>query len=338
MANSIRRLPRPRAVVIGAGRVGSTLGQWLADSHYRLAAVVSRTPASAARLGRRLRVPSFSLPELERAAAGAPKRAHLPRRRAAPARTALPAAELWIIAVPDRQIACVAAALARGGFPTASTRVTQRPWRGRVVLHTSGVLPAAVLEPLRRAGAAIGSLHPLMTFPPPGKRIALLSPRGLLFAVEGQPAAVRAAAALVRRWQGSVLRITAARKPAYHLAASLACPMVVIAFAAAVRTLEGPGRSDAARNPRNVRNLGLRRGLLRLTQQTVENLASGLDAAWTGPLARGDVETVGLHLDAASGIGLQEYYRAAAFAGLRLLPTADRRALERLLGKHRHGD
>ena len=40
-------------------------------------------------------------------------------------------------------------------------------WSGKVVLHTCGSLPASVLSPLKRKGAAIGSIHPFQTFPNP---------------------------------------------------------------------------------------------------------------------------------------------------------------------------
>src|SRR5687768_17323321 len=82
--------------------------------------------------------------------------------------------DLLLIAVSDPALPEVAAILA------------QRP-QAAVALHTSGCLDASVLAPLREAGSAVGSLHPLKAFPRPLPAPA--EARGVFFAVDGDPPA-----------------------------------------------------------------------------------------------------------------------------------------------------
>jgi len=268
----------PRIAVVGAGRMGSSLCRWIAASRLPLAAVVSRSLRSARALQRR---------------SGAANSATLDRWNIT--------AEIVLLAVPDDAIAGTAQSLADQPVP----------WQGVVVLHTSGAQSSALLEPLRRRGAAVGSLHPLMTFP----RQTTVMPEGLVFGVEGDARATRAARRLVRRWGGRALVLRPEQKAAWHLAATLACPLSVVPFAAALEVLRRAGLDSAALRTAQA-------GLLQLLQQTARNLANGPEAAWTGPFARGDVRTVLSHLKVLQDSpALANYYQAAAGAALTLLPS-----------------
>ncbi|MGH9528237.1 MAG: NAD(P)-binding domain-containing protein, partial [Terriglobales bacterium] len=132
-------MPPPRVDLIGAGRLGSALAAWLsAPRPPRLQTVVSRSAARARALARRWAAPASST--VAEYAPGAP---------------------LILLAVPDDALTGLARQLAAGVPGSGRTR---GGWRGKIVLHTSGLHPAAVLAPLRRRGAAIGGLHPLMSF------------------------------------------------------------------------------------------------------------------------------------------------------------------------------
>lgn len=268
----------PPLTVIGTGRMGSSLCRWIAASHLPLAAIVSRSLASARRLQR---------------ATGAAAAARFDAWQ--------PAAGVILLAVPDDAIAATAQQLAR--MPA--------DWRHTVVLHTSGAQSSEALAALRPCGAAVGSVHPLMTFP----RRAAVSPEGLVFALEGDVRAVRAARQLVKHWQGRVLQLDPGQKAAWHLAATLACPLSVVPYAAALEVLRESGLKPAALRT-------AQSGLLRLLQQTTENLAAGPEAAWTGPFARGDLRTIRAHRKVLErSPALAEYYRAAATAAVTLLPS-----------------
>src|SRR5690606_30805538 len=66
-------------------------------------------------------------------------------------------AALWMLGVPDRNIATAATALAASG----------RVQAGDGVFHLSGFTPSMALAPLADVGARIASVHPVMSFADP---------------------------------------------------------------------------------------------------------------------------------------------------------------------------
>jgi predicted short-subunit dehydrogenase-like oxidoreductase (DUF2520 family) len=174
--------------------------------------------------------------------------------------------DLLLLAVPDGALAGVAAELAR------------RP-QARVVLHTSGSLPAAVLAPLR-PGSAVGSLHPLKAFPRPLPDPA--EARGVLFALDGDPTALALARRLATAWGGVPAEIPETARSLYHLAASLVAGGVVTLLALAD---ELAGRLGLP--PEVGRGyLELARGAVAVARET-----GSAAQALTGPVARGDAAT-----------------------------------------------
>ena len=197
------------------------------------------------------------------------------------------AADIVLLATPDRAIAEVARDLARLGGSS---------WRGKIVLHTCGALDHSVLRPLRRRGAATGSLHPLQTFSGHG------FPRleGCVCAIEGTAAAARAARRISAELGCIPVRVSLGAKPAYHAAAALAAGHVLGVIETAVRILVTTGfsRRQAVR------------ALLPLTRQTLLNFErAGGPRSWTGPASRGDWETVARHQAALQRFPRE--YRAA---------------------------
>src|SRR5882672_981931 len=128
-----------------------------------------------------------------------------------PETAVLKASLLWFC-VPDRQIHAAAATLA------ATENV-----RARFAFHSSGALTSRELDPLRRNGIAVASVHPLMTFVP-GSRPPLA---GVPFAVEGDAVATRIARRIVRDLGGDSFALSTARKPAYHAWATMASPLLL---------------------------------------------------------------------------------------------------------------
>jgi predicted short-subunit dehydrogenase-like oxidoreductase (DUF2520 family) len=263
----------PTLAIIGAGRVGRALGRALRRRGWRIGAVVTRSQRTAAAAVRAI-------------GAGRP----LSRLDA----TVL-SADVVFIATPDRAIATVAqrlAAVARvlprggvgsaaGGEPEALQSLRDK-LRGKIVLHTNGALNRSVLAPLDRLGAATGSLHPLQTFS--GRTVPKLA--GCICALEGTPAALRAARRIARDLGCVPVVIAPQSKPAYHAAAVLAAGHSLAVVEAATRILVSLGftRRQAVR------------ALLPLTREMLDNFERlGAQAAWTGPLARGDFATVKKH-------------------------------------------
>ncbi len=158
--------------------------------------------------------------------------------------------------------------------------------RGQVFLHLSGARTAETLGRLRRFGAKVGSMHPLMTVSADPKRAARHF-RGAAFAIEGDAAAVRAARAMALSLGGEPVVIRGDAKARYHAGAVFASNYVVVLLDVAQRLLESAGFSARA----------ARRALAPLTAASVANeAAQGAAAALTGPIVRGDVETIRRHL------------------------------------------
>src|SRR5580692_7948591 len=119
--------------IIGAGRVGRALGRCLRELGWKIGAVVTRSEPTARKVVRSI--------------GAGHAHAFLTRQ--------VVAAQVILITTPDRCVAEVAEELARIGAEEL---------RGKIVLHTSGALSSRVLDPVKKCGAAVGSMHPLQTF------------------------------------------------------------------------------------------------------------------------------------------------------------------------------
>ncbi len=295
---------KPTVALVGAGKLAGFLAPALAGAGYRISEIIAR------------------------ANAGSMKRAGtLARRVGARAVTvgaaALDAELLWF-AVPDGEIRRAAESLGRrakafGAKSSGARSSGARASRVRFAFHASGVLGSGELASLRKAGVAVASVHPLMTFVA-GVRPSLA---GVPFAVEGDAAAVRSARTLVRKLGGNSFVLSSRRKAAYHAWATMASPLLV----AYLVTLE-----EAARAARLGREQA-RRMSLPILRQTLENYARlGPGNSFSGPFVRGDAETVAKHLALLQrNPRTRGVYVALARAALDGLPVRNRRRLRRLL-------
>ena len=133
------------------------------------------------------------------------------------------------------------------------------------------------------------------------------------FAIEGDAAAVRLSESIVRSLKGVPRRIRKQDKPAYHAFATMICPLLVALLASAEEAARLAGIS-----PREAR-----RRMRPIISQTLANHQTfGPAKAFTGPIARGDIETVRPHLEAlAKSPSARNTYAALAQAALGLLPS-----------------
>lgn len=208
-----------------------------------------------------------------------------------------------ILAVPDDVIPPLAQVLAGSGGVHAE----------QVVLHLSGSRGHEALEALDSSGAALGSLHPLQTLVEPDR--APLHLRGAWAAVEGMPRAVDMAERLSRAIGLRPFRLRPEHKLRYHAGAVFASNFFVVVEAMAEQLLQQAGLTEseawAALRP--------------LVRGTLDNLVrEGPVKALTGPVLRGDAETVTRHLSVLPG-NQSDLYRALSIAALDL---ARRRGLD----------
>jgi predicted short-subunit dehydrogenase-like oxidoreductase (DUF2520 family) len=210
-------------------------------------------------------------------------------------------ADLVIVATPDAAIADTALALAPALEP------------GALVVHLSGACPLDELDKLHRArpDVHVGSLHPLQSLPSVDAGLARLP--GSWCAVDGPDAVERLAISLGLR----PFRVAPADRVEYHAAATIASNHLVALLGQATRVARDAGVPPDALWP-----------LVRATVDNVE--AFGAADALTGPVARGDADTVARHLDALPA-DERAAYRALATEALRLSGRADA-GIRELLG------
>jgi predicted short-subunit dehydrogenase-like oxidoreductase (DUF2520 family) len=206
-------------------------------------------------------------------------------------------ADVFLITVPDDQIAGVAAELSSLSFTATA-------------LHTSGALSAEVLAPLRERGWRIGSVHPLMSVSDAREGDAAL--RGGYWSIEADKTTLRLAKTIVSDLAGKSFSIRSEDKPLYHAAAVMAAGNVVALFDVALEMLVHCGLTR--KTARSV--------LLPLIASTIHNLETKDPAqALTGTFARGDVDTVKRHLAALKNKDLAdalELYRLLGERSLKL--------------------
>jgi predicted short-subunit dehydrogenase-like oxidoreductase (DUF2520 family) len=184
---------------------------------------------------------------------------------------------------------------------------------GRAYVHLSGALGLDALEPLRAAGFAVGSLHPLQAFPSARPPEVF---NGVTFAVDASDEQLLAELEqLARRLGGMPRRVRDQERALYHASATLAGNLVALAAeAGAGLGALGWTREDAVA------------ALLPLMRGAVDNLAeAGLPWALSGPVRRGDAGTVRRHLSALHGAGdrrLVPLYRILSLAALDLAAEA----------------
>ena len=315
---------KPGVAIVGSGSLASFLAPALREAGYVISEIIARPGIESIRRARALaRKVGAKAVTVENAA--------------------LDASVAWFC-VPDREIRAAAEAL--GGrlslvrrkreTPRLENRETSTPagqtvdrrGRGtwgthpfgvRFAFHSSGALPSDKLELLRWAGVAIASVHPLMTFVT-GSRPSLT---GVPFALEGDPAATKLARRIAHDLGAESFILPAARKGAYHAWATMTSPLLV----GYLVTLEEAAREAGITRER------ARRMSLPIILQTLSNYGlSGPEKSFSGPLIRGDAESVEKHLALLRANPMtRAVYVALARVALARLPAKNRDELRRLL-------
>jgi predicted short-subunit dehydrogenase-like oxidoreductase (DUF2520 family) len=183
--------------------------------------------------------------------------------------------ELVFLTVPDGAVRAVADAL---------------PWRaGQSVVHCSGALGLSALDAVQRAGGLRGCLHPLQTFP--SRFVDAAAFHAIACGVEADGALTGELEGFVRQLGAQVVRLEGVDRVRYHAAAVFASNYVLALHVAAQRCFTLAGLSEPlARTALGPLTLGAARRLAQLP----------LEQALTGPLARGDTETIARQLESLS--------------------------------------
>lgn len=268
--------------IIGAGKLGQTLGRlWQQQSIFALTGICNRSLHSA------------------QAAC-----AFIGAGQAYQAIEQMPPADCWLIATADSDIAPTAEALANHlAAPAQADKSLAAP----LVFHCSGALPASILACCRPA--SIASAHPVHSFADPQRSLETLA--GSTVAVEGDeeatPILQRAFSALAC----DILNLNAEQKVLYHSGSVMACNYLTVLLDQSLKVFQAAGIDEQS----------ARKLLEPIVSQTVHNnFAMGPAQALTGPIARGDADTIARQVKALQKTDktLLETYRTLGLAGIEL--------------------
>ena len=172
----------------------------------------------------------------------------------------------------------------------------------KLFFHTSGAHPASLLAPLDQKGARIGALHPLQTFPDIDSAINVL-PATYIF-IEGDESSIGTLSTIGRSLGSEVVRIEGKDKVLYHLSAVFVCNLLCALLYAGKGIMGEIGIELKPFFP-----------IIKATLNNIEN--KGPLMSLTGPIVRGDAETVLSHLEAMEGMEpYKEVYKALSMVAL----------------------
>lgn len=180
--------------------------------------------------------------------------------------------DLLLLTVPDDMLENVVTTLVGAGAIR----------EGQFVCHTSGRHGLAVLDAATSIGARPLAMHPAMTFT--GTEVDLDRLRGCVFGVTAEPSSRSLAASLVADLGGIPMWVAEDKRTLYHAGLAHGANHLVTLVSQAMELLAASGAEDPAATLRP------------LLSAALDNALNSGDAALTGPIVRGDVNTVRAHL------------------------------------------
>jgi predicted short-subunit dehydrogenase-like oxidoreductase (DUF2520 family) len=207
-------------------------------------------------------------------------------------------ADVWMVAVPDGQIASMAKQLAQHLDGDRST----------IVFHCSGALASDVMAPLRAHPCELASAHCILSFSAPASAVTQFT--GTPCALEGDTAATKVLQSAFEAIGANCFDLAAEHKILYHAAAVFATNFLPVLQVVAADLWQSTGMPKELIAPLNAS----------LLQKAVQNIAlQGAVKALTGPAARGDTELVALQ-----GKAVEDWHSEAGAAYVALSQLAAR--------------
>ncbi len=239
--------------IIGAGMVGTAIGYLLEKAGYKIVAIADKSTAALRRAHSYIGGKTYRKPQ-----------------------EVLREADYILITTPDDIITSVCKDIALSPLI-----------KRKYIFHMSGAGGLDLLEPAKKAGAAVASIHPLQSFSSIDNAIQNIP--ASYFGITADANAKKQATAMVLALGGHPIYISSKQKALYHAAACVASNYLV----SLLNTVEsiyqsiGIGEKDA------------KKAYLPLIYGSLKNIElSGSIQALTGPIARGDSGTVQKHVDA----------------------------------------
>lgn len=274
--------------IIGAGKLGTTLGIYLRRNGIDVSGFYSRTDESAVMAADYTKTKAYHDIEM-----------------------LVDASDTLFIATPDGEIGHVWDCIAGNGL------------KDKIICHFSGSLSSHVFSNIEATGAFGCSIHPMYAFSDKFKSFEQFSAACLT--MEGQDKAVRMMRRLFENLGHQVFTVKAEDKMRYHAAAALASNYMVGLFQVSLDLLGTCGFTEEQS----------RKLLVPLVRNNVDTmLEKSTTEALTGPVERGDMQTVEQHLEALEGMDADAVYRSIGKELVKIAgkknPDKDYTALETL--------
>lgn len=252
------KIARPCLTIIGSGAIGDALATAVHRKLYNVGAIITKHRRSSDRLLSGLHS-VYHGTDLSRLPAGT---------------------RVIIIAVADDEI---------GRVVDKMVSISGFHWRDVVVLHTSGALSSGIFAPLKKLGAACGSLHPLQSFPRP---LAVNDRKKLFFdiwwGIEGDRKALRETKRIVSFFRGRTIILKPEEKVLYH-AACVVVSNYIVTLVSVAREIAGKAGVDGKIFIKAAEPLIL---------TSIRNaMKVSPEKALTGPIERGDEKTIRRHIE-----------------------------------------
>ena len=191
--------------------------------------------------------------------------------------TDLTPADIWMLTCPDDQLQTVGDSLLNSGV--------LQP--GNIVFHCSGAISSGIFSRARAVDVSVASLHPMHSFADP--KLSLQNFAGTSCAIEGDTAAIKVLSGLFEAIGANLFPIDRDKKALYHASTVMACNNLVSLLELSKLMLSQSGVDiEKYHNP-----------LQALIHQTLTNyFDTDAQRALTGPISRGDINTIETHLAA----------------------------------------
>ena len=195
-------------------------------------------------------------------------------------------ADIWLIATPDNQIESTAKQLHTSAILKPET----------LIFHCSGLLLSSVLQN-KQQDLNVASVHPIHSFASPKQSIETFA--GSHCAIEGSANAVTQLDALFSSLGALTFTLDSQQKSLYHAASVMACNYLVSLLEVSHQMLKEAGIDEAVIDEAVIDSTENSSPLETLIRQTLDNYFSlGATQALTGPIARGDTDTIETHIKA----------------------------------------
>ena len=250
--------------IIGAGKVGVTLGKYLAEAGMTVTGYYSRTTESADSAATFTNTGSFGTLE-----------------------SLVQASDTLFVTTPD------------GAIRTVWDYIAEMDLTDYIICHFSGSLSSNVFSGIEQTGASGCSIHPMYAFS--DRYTSYQNFHTACLTMEGDLHALHSMQSLFERLGHKIFTLQSADKIKYHAAASIASNMMLALMQSSLDILQRCGFSEQD-------SMELLRPLVE--ENITSMLDKGCSAALTGPVERGDTDTVRKHLAALKDTGEGEIYRS----------------------------